>query len=59
MSQKCSCGFCDKELKNGCMEPDFCKPCGVQKDKKTKICPICKSQYLAEYKECPACKGSE
>jgi len=58
---KCSCGFCDKELKNGCMSPEFCKPCSsTQKreaglNENVKICPLCKSEYLAEYEECPNC----
>jgi hypothetical protein len=54
---ECSCAFCDKELKKGCMSPDFCRACrSAPKDKNSKICPSCKSEYLAEYKECPNCK---
>ncbi|MDR2192742.1 MAG: hypothetical protein LBO62_07695 [Endomicrobium sp.] len=59
MSQKCLCKFCNKELTNGCLSPSFCKPCGVKENGNIKICPICKSQYLAEYEECPSCAKKE
>jgi hypothetical protein len=54
---KCCCRFCNKELTNGCLSPDFCRPCSVQKDENIKVCPVCKARYLAEYEECPNCRA--
>jgi hypothetical protein len=43
VSDKCKCPFCEAELVMSCVEPEFCKPCGItmekgkdKKEKKTK-----------------------
>jgi hypothetical protein len=53
-SSGCLCPHCEDELKNGCMSPTFCKPCG-QKTKNIKVCPVCQVEYSLEYEKCPAC----
>jgi hypothetical protein len=53
-SSGCSCPHCEDELKNGCMSPTFCKPCG-SKNKNIKVCSVCGAQYSLEYEKCPAC----
>lgn len=53
-NKECACPHCETELKKGCMQPAFCKPCGIV-NKNIKICPECKAEYLAEYEECPSC----
>ncbi len=51
MKKKCKCGFCESELKMGCFEPAFCKPCDV----KLKECKNCGQLYKADLKKCPKC----
>jgi hypothetical protein len=54
-SSSCSCPYCEKELKNGCMSPKFCNPCVVVKNKNIEICSLCGAQYSSEYDKCPSC----
>lgn len=30
---KCKCGFCVDELKQSCLSPGFCQPCGTAADR--------------------------
>ncbi|MDR2860328.1 MAG: hypothetical protein LBV66_00655 [Elusimicrobiota bacterium] len=55
MEKKCECPYCETELKNGCLNPKFCKPCSIHVDKNIKVCAECGSQYSAEYDTCPSC----
>ncbi|MDR2771854.1 MAG: hypothetical protein LBB93_00060 [Elusimicrobiota bacterium] len=61
MKNKCSCPYCENELKHSCLSPSFCSPCHSQRnaDKNIKVCPDCGAEYAAEYKQCPACKGQK
>ncbi|MCL2390593.1 MAG: hypothetical protein FWD54_02950 [Endomicrobia bacterium] len=57
-NKACCCPHCEKELKNGCFSPSFCKPCRINEKQAGdfKICPECKAEYLTQYEECPSCK---
>jgi len=56
----CYCPHCETELKKGCLSPEFCKPCHVNKrNSDVKVCPVCKSEYVHEYSKCPACSVRE
>ncbi|MDR3049624.1 MAG: hypothetical protein LBV16_07325 [Elusimicrobiota bacterium] len=54
-TKKCSCNYCETELKNACMSPQFCQPCSSPKNKDEKICPKCGAIYSAKYSKCPSC----
>jgi hypothetical protein len=55
----CSCPFCQTELKNGCLSPEFCKPCCVTKNSSIEVCDVCESEYSNEYKQCPICQAEQ
>jgi hypothetical protein len=55
MKKKCSCGFCESELKQDCMEPSFCQPCDVVLTK----CQKCGLSYSSKLSECPECEKKQ
>jgi len=52
MKKKCSCGFCESELKQDCMEPSFCQPCDIVLIK----CDKCGVSYSNKLSKCPECE---
>ncbi|MCL1972398.1 MAG: hypothetical protein FWG57_05350 [Endomicrobia bacterium] len=56
-AKECGCPHCEPELKKGCFEPKFCKPCQIKKN--IKVCAECKAEYAAEYDECPSCAANK
>lgn len=53
--KKCKCGFCESELQNSCLEPEFCSPCTVE-FVKCKKCGIMHEKHLDK---CPQCGSSK
>lgn len=51
LTAKCSCIFCEDELKYSCVEPDFCEPCEIEFIE----CKKCGQKYAAKLKKCPNC----
>ncbi|MDR3244308.1 MAG: hypothetical protein LBT79_06115 [Elusimicrobiota bacterium] len=51
--KKCSCNYCESELVNSCMSPQFCKPCSINKG--VKICKNCGVVFGLDYDKCPSC----
>ncbi|MDR1926136.1 MAG: hypothetical protein LBQ13_00370 [Endomicrobium sp.] len=47
-NQSCLCPHCELELKNGCMSPKFCRPCGINAKKDMKV-----SEYAPKYDKVP------
>lgn len=52
-SKKCKCPYCDSELRIGCFEPMFCKPCNIE----FTVCKSCGGLYNKESVSCPKCKS--
>jgi hypothetical protein len=48
---KCGCSCCEEELKDGCMEPEFCTPCSVVFIK----CKKCGAKISDKVKVCAEC----
>ncbi|MDO8735109.1 MAG: hypothetical protein Q7K21_08140 [Elusimicrobiota bacterium] len=51
MKEECKCPFCETELKSGCFEPVFCKPCNIKLIK----CKKCVQVFNSDLKKCPKC----
>jgi hypothetical protein len=49
----CECPFCPEELKFGCIEPQFCAPCGLEK----MVCEKCGKLIKTRNIKCPDCGG--
>lgn len=52
MKQKCKCPFCESELALKCLEPVFCKPCGIALIQ----CKNCGKLFNKKSTSCPECK---
>jgi hypothetical protein len=52
MKAKCKCSFCEGELVEDCLEPDFCQPCEVVFVR----CNKCGKSYSNKLNTCPECK---
>ena len=52
MKAKCNCSFCEEELVQDCMEPEFCQPCEVVFVR----CNACGKPYSNKLDACPECK---
>ena len=48
---KCKCPYCETELLNDCMDPVFCRPCGVE----LLPCSGCGELFSKESEKCPKC----
>jgi hypothetical protein len=44
-NQSCSCPHCELELKNGCMSPTFCSPCGITAKNDMKVSDYALNKY--------------